>query len=75
MTAIISAFAPLIVQIGLAVLKGAGVKKDNQRKFIQSVINNSNEKTSIKLRDQYKELLDADAPDGAPDVFEETSDE
>ena len=69
MTALITALAPALVKIVFAIFDMIGVKKENKKKFLQTIINNSKENVSVKLRDQYKDLLNSFDEKQNDDVF------
>jgi len=69
MITFLTSIAPIIVSIIMAVLKVIGISKENKVKFLQSVLNNSNENISIKLREEYSDLLNSHDKPQDGDVF------
>lgn len=54
---ILTALLPAIVKIIMMLLGGIGVSRENKRKFLQNVLNNSSDEIASKLREEYNQLL------------------
>jgi len=69
MVTLLSSLAPAIVKIVFVIFDAIGVKKENKKKFLQAIINNSKDNVSVKLRYEYKDLLDQFKTKQDNDVF------